>query len=42
MPMYRSAAMMAKAADQSVEQSYSAAEMKFTSTVNAQYDLDVP
>ena len=42
MPMYRGAAMMAKAADQSVEQTYAAAEMRFTSTVSAQYDLDVP
>ena len=42
MPMYRERAMMSQAADQNAEQSYRAAEMKFTATVNAQYDLVVP
>jgi uncharacterized protein len=42
MPLYRQSAMMAKAADQSAEQSYAAAEMKFTATVSAQYDMVVP
>ena len=39
MPLYRQSMMMAKAADQSAEQSYAAAQMKFIATVNAQYDL---
>ena len=43
MPLYRERTMMmAKAADESAEQSYAAAEMKFTATVNALYDLKVP
>lgn len=42
MPLYRERAMMSQAADQSAEQTYGSAEMKFTATVNAQYDLQAP
>ena len=42
MPLYRERAMMSQVADQSAEQTYGSAEMKFTATVAAQYDLQVP
>ena len=42
MPLYRERAMMSQAADQSAEQTYGSAEMKFTATVSAQYDLLAP
>ncbi len=42
MPMYRERAMNSQVTSQNAEQSYGAAEMKFTATVNAQYDLAVP